>query len=95
MAGEVRLLADSHNESAEFAIVVADPWQGQGLGNKITDYIIEIAAQRGIRNIYATVLRENRVMINMFRQRGFKLRSEEFTTFYAELELEKKLVVED
>ncbi len=89
MAAEVRLLADADNEGAEFAIVVADPWQGQGLGTKIMDYIMEIAVQRGIRKIYATVLKENRVMTTMFRRRGFKLQSEDLTTFYAELELGK------
>lgn len=49
MAGVVRLIADPYNETAEYAIVVADPWQGQGLGTRLTEVILEIAAQRGIR----------------------------------------------
>jgi acetyltransferase len=92
MAAEVRLLADADNERAEFAIVVADAWQGQGLGRKMMDYIIEIAVKRGIRIIHATVLRENKRMTHMFRQRGFRLELEQFTTYYAELELEKEEV---
>ncbi len=88
MAGEARLLADADNEAAEFAIVVADPWQKQGLGGKLTDYIIEVAAERGIRRIYASVLKANRVMVHMFSQRGFQLRSEDLTTYYAELEVD-------
>jgi acetyltransferase len=87
MAGEVRLLADADNEIAEFAIVVADPWQGLGLGNKFTDYVIEIACRRGIRRIYASVLKANRIMVHMFRKRGFDLQSVDFSTYYAELDL--------
>ncbi len=89
MIGEVRLLADADNETAEFAIVVADPWQGQGLGNRFTDYVIQIACQYGIRKIYANVLKANRIMVHMFRARGFSLRSSDFTTYYAELVLDE------
>ncbi|MCK5282422.1 MAG: bifunctional acetate--CoA ligase family protein/GNAT family N-acetyltransferase [Nanoarchaeota archaeon] len=88
MAGVVRLIADSYNETAEFAIVVGDPWHNQGLGNKFTDYILEIAKQRGIKKVYANVLRENNIMLNMFRKRGFKITESE-DSCYAELELQK------
>lgn len=87
MAGEVRLLADAQNEMAEFAIAVADRWQGIGLGSKLTDYIIEIACERGIRKIYANVLKANAVMAEMFRRRNFTLASVDFSTYYAELEV--------
>ncbi len=56
--GVVRLIADPLNKSAEFAIVVGDRWQNLGLGNKFTDYILQIARKRGIRKIYANVLRD-------------------------------------
>ncbi len=87
MAGEVRLLADADNEAAEFAIAVADRWQGQGLGRKLTDYIIEIARERAIRKIYANVLKANSVMVEMFRRRGFTLTSVDHSTYFAELEV--------
>ena len=38
IAGVVRLVSDSNNDAAEFAILVADQWQGQGLGNKFHGY---------------------------------------------------------
>jgi acetyltransferase len=34
-------------QSCEFAIVIADDWQGQGLGRKLMEYLIEIARCRG------------------------------------------------
>ncbi len=73
ITGVVRLVADSTNEKAEFAIVVADPWQGQGLGNKLADLIMDIAKQRGIKQVYANVLNANTIMLHMFRKRGFKI----------------------
>ena len=89
MAGEVRLLADADNEIAEFAIAVADQWHGLGLGRKLTDYIISIAAERGIRKIYANVLKANSIMVEMFRRRGFSLTSADHSTYFAELKVGK------
>ncbi len=86
MAGVVRLIADPSNEIAEFAIVVADPWHNQNLGNKFTDYILDIARKRGIKTVYAEVLRENFIMLHIFRKRGFKITQEEGVC-HAELEL--------
>ncbi len=84
MAGVVRLIADQYNETAEFAIVIADPWQNQGLGNKFTDYICKIAKARGIQKIYANILANNHIMLHMFRERGFNMIKVE-DSFYAEL----------
>ncbi|MBN2101838.1 MAG: bifunctional acetate--CoA ligase family protein/GNAT family N-acetyltransferase [Candidatus Aenigmarchaeota archaeon] len=86
MAGVVRLIADPYNETGEFAIVVADPWQNQGLGNKFTDYILEIAKLRGINKVYADFLRDNNVMRHMFEKRGFRITTEKDIS-HAELEL--------
>ncbi|PIN70469.1 acetyl CoA synthetase subunit alpha [Candidatus Woesearchaeota archaeon CG11_big_fil_rev_8_21_14_0_20_43_8] len=87
MAGVVRLIADHYNETAEFAIVVGDPWHGQGLGNKFTDYILEIAKRRGIKKVFANVLKDNHIMLHMFKKRGFRIICQE-DACYAELELQ-------
>lgn len=84
IAGAVRLIADQYNETAEFAIVIADPWHNLGLGNKFTDYICEIAKARGIQKIYANVLANNHIMLHMFKVRGFSMTKVE-DGFYAEL----------
>ncbi|MFC1485681.1 acetate--CoA ligase alpha subunit [Candidatus Latescibacterota bacterium] len=86
MAGVVRLIADPYKETAEFALVVADPWHNQGLGNKFTDYILEIARKWKIKKVYANVLHNNHIMLHMFRKRNFTIiRNEE--DCYAELKL--------
>jgi acetyltransferase len=84
MAGVVRLVIDANNETAEFAILVADKWQGQGLGNKFMDKIMQIAEDRKIKKVYASVLHANVVMLHMFRKRGFTVKHEDEQTSYAE-----------
>jgi acetyltransferase len=71
MAGVVRIISDPWNDTAEYAIVVADPWQGQGLGSALTDFILEIAKGRGTRRIIADVLHANDRMAKMLERRGF------------------------
>ncbi len=87
MAGLVRLVADAYNETAEFSVVVADPWQGKGLGNKFTDYILEIARKRGINKVWAKFLSDNEKIKNIFEKRGFRM-SKRGKTMKAELDLE-------
>jgi acetyltransferase len=77
MAGVVRLVADPYNETAEYAIVIGDPWHGQGLGTVMTRTILDIARQRGIKKVYAYVLEDNVSMLNLFKKFNFSLRREE------------------
>jgi acetyltransferase len=71
MAGVVRFIADPDNESAEFAILVADQWQNRGLGNKLTDYVLEIAKNKGVKRVFAEIVYSNGVMTHLLETRGF------------------------
>ena len=84
LTGVVRLVSDHNNENAEFAILVADPWQGQGLGNKFMDLILQIAEDRKIKKVSATVLNANVTMLHMFRKRGFTIKAADEESSYAE-----------
>lgn len=77
MAGVVRLIADPYNETAEYAIVIGDPWQGQGLGTLMTRYILEIARNRGIKRVYAYLLEDNADMLGLFLKFKFTHRLED------------------
>ena len=90
MAGVVRLIADAYNETAEFAIVMADPWQHLGLGNLLTDYILEIAKERKIKKIFGNVLPDNHAMLHIFKKRGFSISRQE-DVYYAELNLTEEV----
>ncbi len=87
MIGVVRIIADPWGEAAEYAILIADEWQGLGLGSKMTDYIIEIGRDMGLQKIYATVLASNKGMLTLFERKGFTIEREDFETFHVELAL--------
>ena len=77
MMGVVRLIGDAYAENAEFAIVVADPWQHEGLGSILMDYILEIAKDRKIKKIYAYILPDNDRMLSMMKKRNFTIAKSE------------------
>jgi acetyltransferase len=56
---------------AEFAIAVGDPWQGQGLGWHLLQRLIDVARQRGVKQLVGAVLRENTPMLQMAQELGF------------------------
>ncbi len=53
----VRLRADP--DAAEFAIVVGDPWQGQGLGGQLAELLAQRAVAEGIKRFAATTEVDN------------------------------------
>jgi len=72
-----RLVADARfvkdpqaGNEAEFAIAVADAWQGAGLGRSLLHRLLDEARRRGIRALYGDVLRDNRRMMEMVRVHG-------------------------
>ena len=87
MAGVVRLIADPYNETAEYAIVIGDPWQRQGLGTIMTHYILEIARNRGIKKVYAYLLEDNVDMLDLFVKFKFTPQKEE-DMYRVELQLD-------
>ena len=72
MLGVVRLIADKDKENAQFAIVVADEWQHQGLGSEFISYINYIAKKMGLKTVYGKILHENEVMINIVKKLNVK-----------------------
>jgi acetyltransferase len=71
--GVGRLISDSAHESAEFAVIVGDRWQGQGIGSLLMDDCLAISRQWGIRSLIAEVAPANQRMLRMFEGRGFTL----------------------
>jgi acetyltransferase len=85
--GVVRIIADPWNETAEYAIVLADAWQGLGLGKLLTEFILEIARDRGILKLVADVLATNDGMLHLFKKWGFKFERTDATEWHVEKEL--------
>ena len=74
--GVGRLIMHTAGDSAEFATLVADDFHGLGLGLKLTDMLIGIAEERGIKTIYGIVSNENVRMLNLSRRLGFTIAKE-------------------
>jgi GNAT superfamily N-acetyltransferase len=57
-------------ERAEYAAIVEDRWQGEGVGASLTHRLIEEARGNGVRSFYALVKGANKRMLNVFRHLG-------------------------
>lgn len=73
MIGVVRLIADPLKESAEVAMVVADPWQYQGLGTKFMDVILEVAKEKGLTSVHVKFYKDNEAILSILKKKGFEL----------------------
>ncbi len=63
----VRYDREPGEESAEYAALVEDRWQGCGLGMELTHRLIDEARDKGVRYLYGLVMRENRRMLHLLR----------------------------
>lgn len=73
LVGVARYDRDAARESqAEVAFVVADAWQGRGIGTLLLHRLASLARARGIRRLTAETLPFNTRMQAVFRQSGFK-----------------------
>jgi GNAT superfamily N-acetyltransferase len=63
----VRYDREGRTNKAEYAALVEDRFQGLGLGLGLTRALIEAARKRGVRDLEALVLPENRGMIGLLR----------------------------
>ncbi len=71
LVGVGRLLADADHHEAEYAVLVADAWQGRGLGGLLTDYCLEICQSWGISRVVAESTADNDRMKRLLVNRDF------------------------
>ena len=76
IVGISRYIANHDGESAEFAVVVADAWQGRGIGRMLMERIIACAKKRGFKRLEGIVLRANQGMLKFSEQLGFEVRDD-------------------
>ncbi len=72
--GVGRLITEPGEKRAEFAVVVADDFQGKGLGIKLVDMLIGIGEEKGLETIYGFLLPDNRRMMALCRTLGFEVK---------------------
>lgn len=71
---EARYALDPDREDTrEFALVVADGWQGQGLGAELLHRLVAHARERGVGRLFGDVLRTNAAMVRLATRAGFRV----------------------
>lgn len=58
---------------AEFAMIISDHWQRQGLGTELLQRLVQIGRAEKLERISATILKENHAMQHVAKHVGFKL----------------------
>jgi acetyltransferase len=71
--GVGRLSIEPDGKTGELAFIIGDQWQGQGLGSKVVDFVLEIAKEMRVETVYAIMLPDNRRALNLTKKMGFKL----------------------
>jgi acetyltransferase len=83
-------LSRVNTDESEFSLLVADAYQGRGLGSQLLQRLIDIGRAEGLRRITAEIAPGNSAMLAISERLGFRLEGE-FTdpTVRALLELSK------
>src|SRR5208283_448882 len=84
--GVSRLILDPNRRRGEIAVVIADKFQGKGLGTKLVDMLIEVARDKGVEALYGVIMSGNMAMIRLCEKLGFAIRREQDSVL-AELKL--------
>lgn len=74
MRGVARIYIDDATASAEFAVLVERAWTGLGLGALLMQRLVDECRRRGLAELWGYVLMENRPMLDLCRELGFKRR---------------------
>ena len=69
--GVSRYFTDPDNESCEFALVVADNWQGRGIGPIMMNRLFDAAKRQGLTIMRGEVLANNKGMLKLMAKLGF------------------------
>jgi acetyltransferase len=72
MLGVSRYYLRPETGEAEFALIVSDAYQRQGLGRHLLERLVAVARERGVRSLTGLVLVENRPMLALVKSLGFR-----------------------
>ena len=70
IVADARYVRSADTDEAEFAVMVADAWQGAGLGRELLQRLGRHARASGLRRLYGDVLWGNEPMIGLVRALG-------------------------
>jgi acetyltransferase len=71
--GVARYITNPDGKSCEFAIVIADNWQRQGIAHRLMQLLIKTARSHALQIMEGDVLADNREMLNLMSKLGFSI----------------------
>jgi acetyltransferase len=74
IVAEARYALAQEDDNAEFAIAVADDFQGRGLGRRLMKRLLATAWHRGLRRLCGEIKSDNRAMLAFAMLIGFRFR---------------------
>ena len=75
--GVSRYITNPDGKSCEFAIVISDSWQQQGIAHRLMQQLIETARSHALQVMEGNVLANNREMLNLVAKLGFSIKPSE------------------
>jgi acetyltransferase len=75
IVGVSRYITNPDQASCEFALLVADDFNGKGLGSRLMLSIMDVARERGLTEMDGLVLANNPAMLKLVRSLGFSIKT--------------------
>jgi acetyltransferase len=76
-AKTVPQVVEQCGKNGEIALIMADPWQQQGLGSKMLDCMLEICEDRKLETVYGIMLPDDVRAISLMKKMGFTVQEED------------------
>ncbi|MCK5099854.1 MAG: GNAT family N-acetyltransferase, partial [Desulfobacteraceae bacterium] len=73
ITGVCRIILEPDQTRAEFAIVISDGWQGEGIGYSLLKQCLKAAEAMGVKQVIGIVLTENTQMKKLGKKLGFSV----------------------
>jgi acetyltransferase len=70
--GVAEYVTDHDTDVCEFALVVHDAWQGEGIGSLLLDMLEQCARAAGLSHISGDVIADNQPMLRLAKSHGFE-----------------------
>jgi len=74
IVGVSRYVTNPDQSSCEFSLVVADDFNGKGLGSRLMESIMDVARDKGLAEIDGLVLANNAGMLKLMKSLGFAIK---------------------
>ncbi len=74
IVGVSRYITNPDPSSCEFSLLVADDFNGKGIGSRLMESIMDVARQKGLAEVQGLVLARNPGMLKLMRRLGFTVK---------------------